>query len=137
MESKDHSKPAFNNTFSLISRRNNTFVANIIKEGKEVTIIDLKTKKNLHKLKIAKKTAVESFFTSISFSWKDTYLAAATNTGDLHIIDIKNGNIEVMQKHHFGSIKSIAFSKIQDVLYTTSEDGTVKALDLTLQKTSK
>jgi WD40 repeat protein len=124
-------------TQSQISKRNNTFVANIVKEGKEVLIVDLKTKKNLHKLKIAKKAAVESHFSSVSFSWKDSYLAASTNTGDLHIIDIKNGSIEVLHKHHYGNIKCIVFSKIQDVLYSCSEDGTVKSYDLTLQKTSK
>jgi WD40 repeat protein len=124
-------------TQSQISKRNNTFVASIIKEGKETVIFDIKTKKQLHKLKIAKKAAVESYFTGITFSWKDSFLAASTNTGDIHIINIKNGNIEIKHKHHFGNIKCIVFSKVQDVLYSCAEDGTVKSYDLTLQKTSK
>lgn len=137
METQSATREITNNIFSQISKRNGTFAANIIKEGKEVTIVDLKTKKQLHKLKIAKKAAIDSHFTSVSFSWKDTYLAASTSAGDLHIIDVKNGNTEIKKKHHFGNIYSICFSKVQDVLYSTSEDGTVKAFDLTLQKTSK
>jgi len=120
-----------------ISKRNHNYVAIIIKEGKEVIVNDIKTKKQLHKLKIAKKSAVASRFTSISFSWKDTYMAAATSSGDVHVINIKNGNVEILQKHHFGEIKSIVFSKLQDVLYTTAEDGLVKSYDFTLQKQSK
>lgn len=120
-----------------ISSRNQTFFANIVKEGKEVVITDLKTKKQLHKLKIAKKAHISSYFTSISFSWKDSFLAAGTSSGDVHIIDIKSGSTEVRQKHHFGTIKCAVFSKIQDLLYTSGEDGVIKSYDLTLQKTSK
>lgn len=123
-------------TNSQISKRNNTFVASIIKEGKEVVIFDLKSKKQLHKMKITKKAAVQSHFTCLSFSWKDSYLAASTNTGDVHIINIKNGDIEIKHKHHFGNIKCLVFSKIQDTFYSCAEDGTVKSYDLTLQKTS-
>lgn len=120
-----------------LSKRNNSFVASIIKEGKETVIYDVKTKKQLHKIKLPKKASVDSQFTCISFSWKDSYLAASTSAGDIHIIDIKNGNVEVKQKHHFGNIRYIVFSKIQDTLYSSAEDGTVKSYDLTLQKTSK
>ena len=122
---------------SQISQRNNTFVANIIKEGKETIVFDVKTKKQLHKLKISKKSAVDSKFTGITFSWKDAYLAAATNTGDLHILNIKNGTVEVKQKHHYGYIRCVVFSKIQDIVYTSGEDGTIRSYDLTLQKQSK
>jgi WD40 repeat protein len=124
-------------TNAQISKRNHTFVATVVKEGKEIAILDIKTKKQLHKLKIAKKAAVESHFTSLSFSWKDSFLAAATSTGDVHIINIKNGDVEVRQKHHFGRIHCIVFSKVQDVLYTCAEDETVKSYDLTLQKQSR
>lgn len=91
----------------------------------------------MHKLKITKKSAVSSHFTSISFSWKDTYLAAGTSSGDIHVINIKNGNVEVLQKHHYGEVKSVVFSKVQDVLYSTAEDGLVKSYDFTLQKQRK
>ena len=120
-----------------ISSRNHTFLASVLKEGKEVAITDLKANKILHRLKVAKKGQMSSQFTSISFSWKDAFLAAGTSSGDLHLIDIKSGAIEVKQKHHFGTIKSVVFSKVQDLLYSTAEDGVVKSYDLTLQKTSK
>lgn len=124
-------------TNTEISRRNQNFVATIIKEGKEVVITDVKMNKQLHKLKITKKSEVASHFTSISFSYKDTYLAAATSSGDVQVINIKNGNVELFQKHHFGEIKCIVFSKIQDLLYSTAEDGIIKTYDFTLQKQNK
>ena len=47
------------------------------------------------------------------------------------------GEIEVKQKHHFGAINCVVFSKVQDLLYSSGEDGVVKTYDLTLQKMSK
>ena len=91
-----------------ISKRNYSFIATVIKEGKEIAISETKGSKQLHKLKITKKSEIASKFNCISFSWKDTYFAAGTSSGDINILNlVNNGNVEVLQKHHFGEINSI------------------------------
>lgn len=116
-----------------LSQKHNSLIASIIDEGKEVVVVDLRSKKQLHKLSIPK-SEIDSNFTSVAFSHKDTFFVAATSAGDLHILTIKPGKVDIKKKTHSAAVNWVVFSKTKDIVYSAGSDGIVKSYDLTSQK---
>ena len=111
-----------------LSKRNTSFASRISQDRKEISIIDLKSKKQLHKLSVPKSDK-ETVYNDATFTFKNSFLVASTNSGCFHIFTLKTGKVQI-QKVHDGNVFWIASSKTKDVIYSTGEDGLIKSYEL-------
>ncbi|KAJ3333967.1 regulator of (H+)-ATPase in vacuolar membrane [Blyttiomyces sp. JEL0837] len=119
---------AVTNDFTFLSSGTILATAGVSNNGNHISIWD--TLLSPHKSRIKAFTTGESGAYSVVFSPRHHMLATGSKKGDIHIFDVRKGNVLQTFHAHDSTVKTIAVDETNGLIISGSTGGDIKTWDL-------